>query len=206
MLQNYTKVFIKASILRPVPGDEAPDIINKLYTKKKVKSFLKDLQNERLSINLDIGIDHPFWILFLALHKPIIAAGGWVLNPEGKLLVIERNGKLDMPKGKLDFREKIEDCAVREVQEECRVKRLKITGPAQKTVHCYTTKSGFAIKTTFWFPMTTDYSKKLKPQTEEGITDVYWASAKKLTKKLSKMPSYNSLTSVFEDFIAEAKA
>lgn len=127
------------------------------------------------------------------------------MNPEGKLLVIERNGKLDMPKGKLDFREKIEDCAVREVQEECRVKRLKITGPPHKTVHCYTTKMGFAIKTTFWFPMTTEYSKKLKPQKEEGITDVYWASTKKLTKKLAKMPSYPSLTAVFEDFISEAK-
>jgi 8-oxo-dGTP pyrophosphatase MutT (NUDIX family) len=203
MLQNYTKVFIKGSVLIPVPGGGAPEIINRLSTKKKVKSFLKNLQNEALNVDLSIGIDHPFWPLFMALHKGVIAAGGWVKNDKGQLLIIERNGKLDMPKGKLGFHEKIEDCAVREVEEECKVKGLKITGAPTKTVHCYTVKGGFAIKTTYWYPMYTEHTKKLKPQKEEGITDVYWASPKKLRKKLAKMPSYNSLKAVFTEFASE---
>ena len=56
---------------------------------------------------IKIGIDHEFWSLFLTLHHHIIAGGGWVRNPEGQLLVIERNGKLDLPKGKLELKETI---------------------------------------------------------------------------------------------------
>ncbi len=151
-------------------------------------------------MNLSIGIDHPFWPLFMTLHEVVIASGGWVKNENGQLLIIERNGKLDMPKGKLELDETIEDCAVREVKEESKVKGLKITGAPTKTVHCYSVKGGFAIKTTYWYPMYTEHSKKLKPQKEEGITDVYWASPKKLRKKLAKMPSYNSLNAVFKEF------
>jgi 8-oxo-dGTP pyrophosphatase MutT (NUDIX family) len=203
MLQNYTKVFIKGSVLIPVPGAQAPEIINRLSTKKKVKAFLKDLHSESLNVQLEIGTDHSFWALFMALHKGVIAAGGWVKNQEGNLLIIERNGKLDMPKGKLEFHEKIEKCALREVEEECKVKGLKITGEPIKTLHCYSIKGGFALKTTFWYPMYTEHEKKLKPQKEEGITDVYWASPKKLRKKLAKMPSYNSLKEVFDKYVEE---
>lgn len=185
----------------PVPGVEAPEIINRLSTKRKLKAFLKDLHNEKLCVTLEIGADHSFWPLFLTLNKSVIAAGGWVKNQDGHLLIIERNGKLDMPKGKLEFHEKIEKCARREVEEECKVKGLKITGEPTKTLHCYSIRSGFAIKTTFWYPMYTEHSKELKPQKEEGITDVYWASPKKLRKKLAKMPSYNSLKEVFEKYI-----
>ena len=187
-----------------MPGSEAPEIVNKLITKKKVKSFLKDLHSGRLIIHLEIGSNHTFWILFLSIHRHIIAAGGWVYNAKGKLLIIERNGKLDMPKGKLEFHESIDACAIREVEEECKVSQLRITGPAVKTAHCYSIKGGFALKNTFWFPMHTDFDKKLKPQKEEGISDVYWASPKKLRKKMAKLPSYNSLESVFEQFIKEA--
>ena len=164
---------------------------------------MEDLHKERLTIALDIGLDHPFWSLFMTLHRSVIAAGGWVKNDAGKLLIIERNGKLDMPKGKLEFNENIELCAVREVEEECRLKGLEIVGPAVKTFHCYQTKSSMVIKTTFWYPMRTSYSKKLKPQTEEGITDVYWASPKKLAKKMAKTPVYNSLQAVMDEFIKE---
>ena len=166
-----------------------------------MKLWLEDLHKERLIIRVEIGLVHPFWALFMTLHKNIIAAGGWVKNDEGKLLIIERNGKLDMPKGKLEFRENIELCAVREVEEECRISGLEITGPAVKTFHCYQIKTGFALKTTFWYPKFTSYDKKLKPQKEEGITDVYWASPKKLAKKMAKTPVYNSLQAVMEDFI-----
>ena len=38
-----------------------------------------------------------------------------------------------MPKGKLEFHESIDACAKREVEEECKVSQLRITGPAVKT-------------------------------------------------------------------------
>ena len=43
----------------------------------------------------------------------MVAAGGVVTNPEGKVLFIYRNDKWDLPKGKLDKGESIEACAIR---------------------------------------------------------------------------------------------
>lgn len=193
MLQNYTKLFIHRSVLIPVPGKNAPEFINTLSTVKKLRKWLKAVYEGSFSQVLEIGSEHPFWDIFLTQHHHIIAGGGWVKNASGELLIIERNGKIDMPKGKLDPDETIETCAVREVKEECRVKRLKITGPAVKTYHCYPYKGDYALKTTFWYPMTTEYEKKLKPQIEEGITAVYWATSEMLRERMEVMPVYNSL-------------
>jgi len=203
MLQNYTKVFIHKAILVVVPGAFAPEFINNLSTARKVQKWLKGCYKDPVKQVVEIGVDHDFWALFLTLHHHIIAGGGWVRNNDGQLLVIERNGKLDLPKGKLELRETIAVCAVREVEEECRVKRCEITGPAVKTYHCYIHKGEFALKTTYWYPMKTDYSKKLKPQTAEGISAVYWATPSVIKQRLMEIPFYNSLEEVFLDFIAE---
>src|ERR1041385_2734909 len=42
----------------------------------------------------------------------IIAAGGLVLNEKDELLIIFRRGKWDLPKGKVDKGESVEDCAI----------------------------------------------------------------------------------------------
>jgi hypothetical protein len=49
------------------------------------------------------------------------------------------------------------------------------------------------LKTTFWYPMATEFEKKLKPQIEEGITAVYWATPEMLRERMEVMPVYNSL-------------
>ena len=54
----------------------------------------------------------------LKKYTLIEAAGGLVVNDEGKILMILRRGKWDLPKGKLDENETIEKCAEREVIEE----------------------------------------------------------------------------------------
>lgn len=185
-----------------VPGAFAPEVINTLSTARKVEKWLKGCYKEPTHQVFEVGVQHDFWSLFMTLHHHIIAGGGWVKNAEGQLLVIERNGKLDLPKGKLESKESISVCAVREVEEECRVKRCEIIGPAVKTYHCYIHKGQFALKTTFWFPMTTDYTKKLKPQTSEGISAAYWATAEDVKKRLTEIPAYNSLEDVFLEFIA----
>ena len=56
--------------------------------------------------------------------KEIIAAGGLVFNEDGDLLMIFRRGRWDLPKGKLDDGEQIEDCAVREVKEETGLRKF----------------------------------------------------------------------------------
>ena len=55
---------------------------------------------------------------FQILFKPMTAAGGLVINPDNEFLFIFRKGKWDLPKGKPEKDESLDDCAIREVTEE----------------------------------------------------------------------------------------
>ncbi len=107
----------------------------------------------------------------------IEAAGGIVYNGQNQLLAIKRLGKWDLPKGKREKDESIEECAVREVAEECGIKPPIITGRANDTFHVYEYKNSFALKQTYWFTMKSAGDCELTPQTEEDITEVKWLSA-----------------------------
>ena len=93
---------------------------------------------------------------------------------------IYRLGKWDLPKGKLDKGETVEAAAIRECEEECGIKNLKIEQQLSSTYHIYKYKGKLALKQTYWFYMTTNYEKPLKPQTEENIEDVKWFTKEKI--------------------------
>jgi len=104
----------------------------------------------------------------------IEAAGGLVKNVEGQYLFIYRNDKWDLPKGKVEIDEPIKVAAVREVEEECGIQVSKLGKKICKTYHVYTSKGEVVLKKTHWYSMRYKGIGKLKPQTEEGITDVRW--------------------------------
>lgn len=104
----------------------------------------------------------------------ICAAGGLVVNTNGEYLFIKRHGKWDIPKGKMDKGEMPEETAVREVEEECGVDNLSITGKLVDTYHTYEYKGKPVLKKTYWYLMETSFNGELVPQTEEGITEVNW--------------------------------
>ena len=54
------------------------------------------------------------------------AGGGLVYNTKGEVLFIFRNGKWDLPKGGKEKKEKMSCAAIREVEEETGVNKLKI--------------------------------------------------------------------------------
>jgi hypothetical protein len=54
------------------------------------------------------------WEVFKAGHVFVAAAGGAVTDEHGRLLVIKRLGKWDLPKGKIDPGEGVTDAAFRE--------------------------------------------------------------------------------------------
>jgi 8-oxo-dGTP pyrophosphatase MutT (NUDIX family) len=104
----------------------------------------------------------------------IEAAGGLVKNDEGHYLFIYRNDKWDLPKGKIEKDEQVKTAAVREVEEECGIQVSKLGKKICKTYHAYINKGEVVLKKTHWYSMRYKGIGKLKPQKEEGITDVRW--------------------------------
>ncbi|TWR31135.1 NUDIX domain-containing protein [Mucilaginibacter pallidiroseus] len=104
----------------------------------------------------------------------IDAAGGLVKNTDSKYLFIFRNGKWDLPKGKIEKKEKNKVAAVREVEEECGIKVNKLEEKLCKTYHTYVYKGEVVLKRSHWYSMRYKGKAKLVPQLEEGITDVRW--------------------------------
>lgn len=111
---------------------------------------------------------------FKKMFKVVEAAGGAVKNKEDKWLFIFRNGKWDLPKGKIEKGEGLEEAAIREVEEECGVNGLSIIRPLSTSYHTYTLNGFLVLKPTYWYEMVTSSTGKLTPQIEEGITDVKW--------------------------------
>jgi len=106
--------------------------------------------------------------------KVIEAAGGLVKNEYKDLLFIYRNDKWDLPKGKIEKGETIKEAAVREVEEECNITIFKRGEKICKTYHTYIYRNEVVLKKTHWYKMKARGQNKLKPQKEEGITDVRW--------------------------------
>lgn len=118
--------------------------------------------------------------------EEVLAGGGIVTKMKKgslRVLVIFRKGVWDLPKGKLDSGESIEQCALREVMEETGIKHLAMIQPLDFTVHGYIRNKHFKVKKTSWYEMrTTD--KKFKPQKAEGIEVVKWMKWEKAESKI----------------------
>lgn len=122
---------------------------------------------------------------FLAT-RPIIAGGGYVLREKKKaleVLMIYRKGTWDLPKGKLDPGESIEECALREVREEVGIHKLSLGMPLGTTVHGYERKGYYWVKTTYWYAMKTP-EEQFKPQLEEKIEAVKWVRWEEAVEKV----------------------
>lgn len=112
---------------------------------------------------------------FLDSYTVIQAAGGLVLNKETQLLTIKRNGLWDLPKGKIERHEDQRAAALREVMEETGLNMLNISDKVGQTYHAYYEDEAVLLKETHWYMMNSSGKGKLKPQEEEGISEVKWA-------------------------------
>ena len=139
------------------------------------------------------------WQQFVSRFKLMEAAGGLVLNDAHEILVIYRRNHWDLPKGKLDYGESPEAAAIREVEEECGIGKLKILQKLTQTFHTYTEKNKDVLKKTHWYLMTTSDKSDLVPQVEEDIEDVKWMKREKIESKVYSK-TYASIRDVFEVF------
>jgi 8-oxo-dGTP pyrophosphatase MutT (NUDIX family) len=128
----------------------------------------------------------------------IEAAGGMVFNQTGELLMMKRRGFWDMPKGKLDEGETIEECAIREVSEETGVHNLEIVKKLQVTYHTYIYKGSPALKPSHWFKMLQSGYEILIPQTEEDITEIKWVSKKEARSLIDQ--AYPSIAEMIDRY------
>ena len=142
------------------------------------------MQKYKVYINNSLEIITENWESFCANYVVIKAAGGLVYNDKNQLLMIFRNGKWDLPKGKLEVNENIEQCAIREVEEECGVSGLIITQQLQKTYHTYEIKGQKILKCTYLFKMYYYFKGNLVTQIQEGITAVVWVEKQDIAEKL----------------------
>ena len=133
---------------------------------------------------------------FFGQFELIKAGGGIIRNEKGEILLIFRRGKWDLPKGKLDSSETIEECAIREVKEETGLTHVELGKPIGITYHTYVEKGTMILKESHWFEMKANSSETLIPQTEEDILEIKWASDDELQECLKN--TYSTIKDVLE--------
>lgn len=125
--------------------------------------------------------------------KVVKAGGGIVKNRNDETLFIYRRNKWDLPKGKMDKGETIDQTALREVKEETGVKNLSIIGFKMNTYHIFKKEKIFRLKVTSWYNMLSNYEGKFIPETKEGISKVVWKNNKKIKKIKNTFPNIKLL-------------
>lgn len=164
------------------------DGLLKLMTDKKLKkvhSIFISSRNKRKLID------------YIKRKFKVIEAAGGVVEHKGKLLLIYRRKVWDIPKGKLDKGESIEECAIREVEEETGVK-VKIDQKIDAVWHTYVTKRKYILKKTHWYAMHCLDDSNMGPQLEEGIKKVEWMDMDQVRKALHD--SYRSIRYVMQEY------
>jgi len=117
---------------------------------------------------------------FFQLFVIVEAAGGLVKNKRNQYLFILRHNKWDLPKGKREAGETIEQTAIREVQEECGISGLKIKEKLNSINHLYKLDDIVVLKHTHWYLMDYSLEEKPRPQLMEQITEVRWFNENEL--------------------------
>jgi 8-oxo-dGTP pyrophosphatase MutT (NUDIX family) len=121
---------------------------------------------------------------FFKHFKLVKAAGGLVTNKAGDILLIFRRGKWDLPKGKLDDGESLQECALREVKEETGLMKIEMANEINTTYHTYVEFGKHILKESHWYKMLSKGNEDFKPQFEEDITEIRWVKKHDLKKYL----------------------
>lgn len=132
-----------------------------------------------------------------AEFKEVDAAGGLVSNKRGDYLLIRRGGLWDLPKGHREEGEDIPLTALREVQEETGVDKLKLRDLICITDHCYLRNEIWHLKHTWWYDMLYTDPVNLTPQTEEDISKAAWVARSSLPPFLKN--TFPSIIEVFRE-------
>lgn len=146
------------------------------------------------------------WERFRSGYVPVDAAGGAVTDERGRLLVIHRLGRWDLPKGKVDAGEALPEAAVREVKEECGLREVSIVRPLCDTWHTYERNGEQHLKRTSWFLMRASGAERLVPQHEEDIREVAWMDADGVRRvKAGTYATVRAVISAWEEAVPRSR-
>jgi ADP-ribose pyrophosphatase YjhB (NUDIX family) len=194
--------------VRKAPLTKA-DLINHVWvTNAKVAhlTVVLDLIDSKVPIGLRslvISVDDYQAVKdFLKKRFRIVKAAGGLVRKKDRFLLIYRQKKWDLPKGKKESGERSRQTAVREVEEECNVK-VKLGKKISTTWHTYTMNKHAMLKKTRWYSMEIVDDSRMRPSLEEDIEDVRWMSQKEVYHALEN--SYNSIRFVFEEYYAQSE-
>ena len=153
-------------------------------------------QKYKVYINNQLKVVGENWKFFKSKYLLVKAAGGIVYNANNELLMIYRNNKWDLPKGKIEKGETPKQCALREVEEETGVEKLKILdNVCEKTYHTYKENGKDILKKTYWYTMYTDWNGHLTPQRNEGVNIACWVNKTNQKEKIAN--SFNNIKDLF---------
>ena len=180
------KVFVGAKpIVLTTEVDQETNFKNYLLNTVNIGKVIKELNNTSLSeVRLIHKDEEKLLKKFLKKLPNVIAGGGKVFNDNNEILFIYRNDKWDLPKGKAEGKETIEETSIREVTEETGVTGLKIIKPIDTTYHIFKRNGRHKIKITYWFEMKTNFKGELLAEENEGITNVEWLGKNQIAEAL----------------------
>ena len=176
------------------------DVLINDASPEKVDELLHVMTDNKLkgvdSITFTSG-DKETIIQYIKKKFKVIEAAGGVVDKEGKILLIFRKGRWDIPKGKMEKGEKKRECAEREVEEETGVK-VRIEKKINATWHTYVNKKKYVLKKTHWYVMKCVDDTNMGPQVEEDIDEVRWMNLSELRAALYN--SYRSIRVVVQEY------
>lgn len=169
---------------------------HKLSSKESLQSYINEFMSNNDTNGLILSSDvNSLWNTFCQLFKNIDAAGGLIENSFHEVLVIDRRGYIDLPKGKKEADETDEANALREVEEETGIQNVRISSHLINTYHTYPLNGELVLKCTHWYKMEVAGRPALTPQTEEDIIQAQWVNKESIHSLASK--TYASLKDVF---------
>lgn len=170
---------------------------------KEIIEFPRSIQTELDGASIDSplqvvceDVESEFKRLFKS-YELIEAAGGVVESKNG-ILVIERNGFWDIPKGKMEKGETPAESALREIEEECGIYGHEIDKLLTITYHTYQYKGRDVLKKTYWYLLSYKGDDVLTPQLDEGITKVEWFNQSRVPEIRSN--TYGSIHDVLDAY------
>lgn len=207
-MQKY-KVFLNGQRIEFAPYfnitfTSEKDVAGVIPDRDGLDSWLSEFEKSgRPVLQIEAGEVERIFKAFRDLFLQVDAAGG-IVRKENRILFIYRNGKWDLPKGKIDEGETPEEAALREVSEECGISGHYIVKKCPSTYHIYRSpypenKGCWIFKETYWFEMGYEGPETTVPQQEEGITQAKWLTPHCLGEVLEN--TYENLKELIASYL-----